>query len=149
MNKNLVTSVLIFLGSMLALTACDESDVPLSAAPRYGNMVFNPTMATPGDSVTVTVEQAKKGVSLESTNYTWRISYGFETEEGDAKDTIVVLHQHTNYDAAGQADPSVRFLVPSNCSSRFVSVSLLGEFSGYSGPTLFFQATKTGTLSVR
>ncbi len=148
MNKLFVASVLFAAGLIFSLTSCDDDSVPYSAAPRYGKMVFDPAIATPGDSVTVTVEQTQKGVSLISTTYKWTFRYSYEAEPGVVKDTTEVISQHTNYDAMGQADPSVRFLVPDNCESRFVSVTLNATFSGYSGPTLFFQATKSGTLSV-
>ena len=149
MYKKHVISPLLMLCLSFALTACGD-DYEDSYAPQYGNMVFNPTRATPGDSVKVTVEQARLGHGLEKTTYTWSIKYGFLNEEGAVQDTIVTIVQKTNYDGypEGHDNPSARFLVPENCESRQVSVTLNATFSGYIGNTLFLSATKGGTLSV-
>ena len=149
MYKKNVISMLLLLCFSFALMACGD-DYEESYAPRYGNMQFNPAQATPGDSVTVTVEQAQLGYGLEKTTYTWNIKYGFRTEEGAVKDTIVTIVQKTNYDGYpdGHDNPSARFLVPANCESRFVSVTLNATFSGYIGNALFLAANKSGNLSV-
>ena len=120
-----------------------------SYAPVYGKMVFAPTRAILGDSVTVTVEQAQKGHGLEKTTYTWSFKYGYETEDGAVRDTTEVFTQHTNYDGTYDGDPTIRFLVPANCASRNISVSLYATFSGYIGNALFLQANKSGTLVVQ
>ena len=101
-------------------------------------------------TMTVTVEQAQLGYGLEKTTYTWNIKYGIRTEEGAVKDTIVTIVQKTNYDGYpdGHDNPSARFLVPANCESRFVSVTLNATFSGYIGNALFLAANKSGNLSV-
>jgi len=150
MNKHLVTNLLLLFIFVCGFAACSNDDSS-SYAPVYGSMTFNPSPATPGDSVTATVEQKSLGYGLEKTTYTWTIKYGVLTEDGVQKDTSLVLTKKTNYDGYenGHDNPSIRFLIPSNCTSRNASVSLSATFSGYIGNTLFCQANKSGTLSIK
>ena len=133
---------------MFTLMSCDDGGSN-SYAPVYGKMLFNPSVAAPGDSVTVSVEQAQKGYGLESTTYSWSIRYYVETEDGTLRDSIQTFSKHTNYDGTDNGDPTLRFYLPTNCVGRSVAVSLHANFSAYIGNTLFLQASKSGSLPLK
>ena len=149
MKKRL--SVIFLFAAVLSfvLTACGDDGPKESYAPVYGKMLFNPSPAIIGDSVTVTVEQLQKGYGLEKTTYSWSFRYYIQTEDGQQKDTTEVHSSRTNYDGRDNGDPSIRFYVPDNCVGGNINVTLQAEFSGYVGNALFLQASKNGTLSIQ
>lgn len=149
MKKEFCISVLFAAMLSIVLAACGDDEPKESYAPVYGKMVFNPTRAVVGDSLTVTVEQLQKGYGLEKTTYTWSFRYYFLTDDGQERDTTEVHSYRTNYDGRDSSDPSIRFYVPDNCVGRTIDVSLQAAFSGYVGNALFLQANKNGAVSIQ
>lgn len=103
----------------VCFAACDD-DEKGSYPPAFYGFTYSPNPVKPGDSVTITAVQARKGQYLIGCDYSLNVR--LKQEDGE---TNIVSKYHTNYDATNKANPTFKILIPANIigNSAYVSFS--------------------------
>lgn len=121
--KNLLYILFAFA---FLLTGCSE-DKKESYPPTYSGFEYSPIPAHPGDSVTVSIVQAKKGKYLNATSYSLNVRLSYLREGGEQADTTLSIAYKTNYDGTDNGNPTFRFKLPETTTSDRANCS----FSAY------------------
>lgn len=125
--KSFASSVFVAMFA-LSLVACDEEDKDCYP-PTYHGFTYSPTPVRPGDSVTITVVQAKKGHYLNACNYTLNVPLTVEMTGGEQNDTTITIAYRTNYDGLDNGNPTFKILIPSNTVSEKSSVTFVARWA--------------------
>ena len=116
--------------------------------PEFGELVQAPNPVRPGEEVTLTFNQTRKGNGIAGTTYTWNIRNLVPDEEtGQVSDLVLTVH--TNYDGYDKQAPTLTFVVPENCSAGTYIVDMDADFSVYIAPVLFDKTSGHGRLKIQ
>ncbi len=110
----------------LAFTACKE-EKQISYMPTWKGFVYSPKPVVKGDSVTIIAQQLEKGPLIYKAVYTWEARYTIPRKDG-ADSTIVDKKSQTVVYDNEPSDPTVRFHLPGNITSRNFTVPFRGEY---------------------
>lgn len=115
MNRlmKLIASTLFMTMAIVCFTSCNEEEKG-SYPPAYYGFSYSPVPVHPGDSVTITAVQARKGHYLNACDYTLNVPLTLEQADGSLKDTTIVSKYHTNYDGTDNGNPTFKILIPAN-----------------------------------
>lgn len=121
----------IALTLSLLMMSCDKKTY--SYPPTYAGFSWHvengsSQFVQPGDSVTITAVQIKKGKFLNATDYTLKFRISLKSE-GAEKDSLIQLSYHTNYDGVDNGNPSFKIHVPNNTISESVMVNFSARWS--------------------
>ncbi len=105
----LITCATALMLGAAALTACDDSDE--SYPPTFKGFSYEPQTVRPGDSLTITAVQAKKGKLLNAVDYSFSMKISV-LEDGETRDSTLSYSYHTNYDGTDNGDPVWKLLLP-------------------------------------
>lgn len=109
MKKTLVMAIL-FMGLLLAFTACEENNYD-SYPPTWKGFTVTPSIVKVGEGFQVTAVQKEKGHLLNATDYQWLLVVYKANNE---RDTVSKYSQHTNYDGISNADPVATLRIPAD-----------------------------------
>lgn len=112
----------------VGFASCDEEEKG-SYPPAFYGFTYSPNPVKPGDSITITAVQAKKGHYLNACDYALNIPLTLEQTDGSLKDTTIVSKYHTNYDGTDNGNPSFKVLIPANTVSRSSYVTFTARWS--------------------
>lgn len=126
----------------------EDEDLDRYVCPVFGTLQQNPSPAKPGEEVTLTFDQNRKGNGIFSTTYEWTIC-NLVSDDETGQLTDLVLSVHTNYDGDGKQPPTLTFKVPENCFSGTYTVNLKAYFAIYLGGKLYDETSTSGTLVVQ
>lgn len=121
---------LLYIFTLLAFTlaSCSE-DRKQSYPPTFSGFEYTPVPARPGDSVTVSIVQAKKGKYLNAASYTLNVRLSYQRDNGEPGDTTLTITYHTNYDGTDNGNPSFRFKLPETTTSDRANCSFSARWS--------------------
>lgn len=127
MNKTLkFIPLLLAAVAALVVSSCKE-DEKLSYMPTWKGFDYSPRPVVLGDSVTIVAQQAELGNLIYKAVYTWTAVY--HVQKSDGADSTVTLNKATtvvyDYDPS---DPTVKFLIPRDVTSRNLTVTFKGEY---------------------
>lgn len=124
--NNLHFAFYISLALVLVFTACKE-EKQVSYMPTWKGFIYSPKPLVKGDSVTIVAQQQEKGHLIYKAVYSWEARYSIPRSDG-ADSTIVDKKPLTVVYDNDPSDPTVRFHVPGNITSRNVTVTFRGEY---------------------
>lgn len=131
MKNHLMKSVALTIGIAafaICLVACDE-DEKGCYPPVYYGFTYSPNPVRPGDSVTISAIQARKGHYLNACDYRLSVPLEIEEKNGNVKDTTIVSSYHTNYDGTDNGNPTFKILIPANTLSANAYVTFSARWS--------------------
>lgn len=123
-----ITLTILVATAIACFTACEEEEKG-SYPPVYFGFTYSPTPVKPGDSVTISAVQDRKGHYLNACDYTLHVPLGLIDESGTRKDTTIVSNYHTNYDGTDNGNPTFKILIPANTSSTTSYVTFTARWN--------------------
>jgi len=115
-----------FIFLALALGACkDEKQV--SYMPTWHGFIYTPKPLVLGDSVTIEAQQQEIGHLIYKAVYSWTATYTIPKDDG-ADSTVTDKKSQTVVYDNDPSNPTVRFHVPGNITSRNFMVTFRGEY---------------------
>ena len=114
------------LALVLVFTAC-EDEKQVSYMPTWKGFTYAPKTIIKGDTVTIVAQQQEKGHLIYKAVYSWEARYSIPRSDG-ADSTIVDKKSQTVVYDNDPSDPTVRFHVPGNITSRNFTVTFHGEY---------------------
>lgn len=105
--------------------SCSSDDEYKSTPPRFSDVTFMPEEIHPGDRVTATAVQYRKGHLLDRTSYSWSIS-------GTSEDLEVSNNKTVLYDN-DKSNPTCIFTAPSTPGEYTLILDAKYNVSGQSG----------------
>ncbi len=96
---------------MLLAVSCEDSGG--SYPPTWKGFTYEPSTVHPGDSVTITAVQAKKGKYLYTVTYNFSMRVYVEVD-GVTQDSTLAYSYKTNYDGTDNGDPQWKLKLPDN-----------------------------------
>lgn len=111
----------------LTLFSCNEEEEG-SYPPTYEGFRYEPSKVCPGDSLTITAVQQKKGHYLNATNYNWKMTIKVDNN-GVAEDKTLTYSQHTNYGGTNSDNPIWGVRLPGNTIPGTYSCEFKADWS--------------------
>lgn len=119
-------SLLFAVLTMAAVFSCKEDD-KISYMPTWKGFDYSPRPVVLGDSVTIVAQQGEIGNLIYKAVYTWTAVYHIQKTDG-ADSTVTLKKTNTVVYDNDPSDPTVKFLIPRDVTSRNFSVSFKGEY---------------------
>lgn len=104
-NIQLPVFLLLLVAAVFTLSCSDDDDKYSSTSPKFSDITFTPSEIFPGERVTATAVQYKKGKLLDRTTYAWSISGTDEDLDIEAKTALFYDNDKSN--------PTCTFTAPS------------------------------------
>lgn len=127
MNKKLNFCMLLLAATLTFFISSCKDEKHYSYMPTWKGFVYSPRPIVLGDSVTIVAQQAEHGKLIYKAVYNWTATYHILRSDG-SDSTVVEKKSNTVVYDNNPADPTVRFHVPGNISSRFFTVTFQGEY---------------------
>lgn len=130
---NLLAVALLAFASTFSVSCSEDGDEYKSVSPKFSNVTFTPEEIFPGERITATAVQYKKGKLLDRTSYSWSV-------EGTTEDLNIESNKNLFYDN-DKSNPTCVFTAPSTPGQYTLVFNAKYNASGQS-------TTSTSTVSI-